>query len=66
MAQRSGAKYLLRTHLIPPLGATRQGGWSVPGGSLTETHYRQAAQDGGFGGTVVVGTDLVSVRLPAK
>jgi len=52
--------------LIPPLGATRQGSWNVPGGSLTETHYRQAAQDGGFGGTVVVGTDLVSVRLPAK
>ncbi len=66
MAQRSGAKYLLLTHLIPPLGATRQGSWNVPGGRLTETHYRRAAQDGGFGGTVVVGTDLVSVRLPAK
>lgn len=66
MAQRSGAKYLLLTHLIPPLGATRQGSWNVPGGSLSEAHYRQAAQDGGFSGTVVVGTDLVSVRLPAK
>ena len=64
--QRAGAKHLMLTHLIPPMGATRQGPWAIPGGALTEGDYKKAAQDGGFTGNIVVGTDLVSVRLPAK
>lgn len=63
MAQRTGAKHLMLTHLIPPLGADRQGPFQVPGGPLTEADYRQAASDGGFTGNVVVGTDLASVSL---
>lgn len=66
MAQRTGAKHLVLTHLIPPPGAPQQGLWKVPGGALTEADYRKAAQDGGFAGNVVVATDLASLRLPAK
>jgi ribonuclease Z len=64
MAKRAGARYLVLTHLMPPIGANRQGPLQVPGGALTEADYRKAAQDGGFTGTIVVGTDLASVRLP--
>jgi ribonuclease Z len=66
MAQRDGAKYLMLTHLAPPIGAPAQGTVKIQGGPLTEQDYRKAAQDGGFTGNVVVGTDLASVRLPPK
>jgi ribonuclease Z len=66
MAKRAGAKHLMLTHLIPPLGAERQGPYKLPGGALTEADYRKSAQEGGFGGNIVVGTDLASIRLPAK
>jgi ribonuclease Z len=66
MAKRAGAKHLMLTHLIPPIGAERQGPWKIPGGPLTEADYRKAAQEGGFTGNVIVGTDLASVRLPPK
>lgn len=66
MAQRAGAKYLMLTHLIPSLGAPSLGPWKVPGGPLTEAHYRLAAQSGGFTGTIIVGTDLATVRLPSN
>jgi ribonuclease Z len=66
MAERAGAKYLLLTHLIPPVGADQQYPFKVPGKPLTEDDYRKAARDGGFTGNVIVGTDLVSVRLPAR
>ena len=66
MAQRTGAKHLMLTHLIPPLGARQQGPYKVPGGALAAADYKQAAEAGGFTGNTVVGTDLASVRLPAK
>jgi len=66
MAQRAGAKYLMLTHLIPPIGADQQYPFKVPGGPLTADDYRKAAEDGGFTGTTIVGTDLVSLRLPTK
>jgi ribonuclease Z len=66
MAQRTGAKHLVLTHLIPPPGAPSHGIWKVPGGALTEADYKKAAQDGGFNGNAVVATDLASIRLPAK
>jgi len=66
LAQRAGVKHLMLTHLIPPVGADRQGPFKVPGGPLTEADYRKAARDGGFTGTIIVGTDLASLRLPAK
>ncbi|MGY4309765.1 ribonuclease Z [Bradyrhizobium sp. USDA 4369] len=66
MSQRAGVKYLMLTHLAPALGAPTQGTVKVPGGPLKEQDYIKAAQDGGFTGTIVVGTDLASVRLPAK
>jgi ribonuclease Z len=66
MAKRAGAKYLMLTHLIPPLGAERQGPWKIPGGALTEADYRKAVESSGFTGTTVVGTDLASLRLPSK
>jgi ribonuclease Z len=66
MAKRAGAKHLMLTHLIPPIGADRQGPFKVPGGPLTEADYRKAARDGGFTGNIVVGTDLATLRLPAN
>lgn len=66
MAQRVGAEYLVLTHLIPALGAERQGPFKIPGGPLTEDDYVKAVQGGGFTGHVVVGTDLASIRLPTS
>jgi ribonuclease Z len=66
MAKRAGAKYLMLTHMIPPLGAEKQGPFKVPGGPLTEADYRKAAEDSGFSGKTIVGTDLATLRLPPK
>ena len=66
MAQRAGAKHLMLTHLIPSIGSPQQGPFEVPGGPLTAADYKQAAETGGFTGNIVVGTDLVSVRLTGK
>ncbi len=66
MAQRAGAKHLILTHLIPPVGADQQYPFKVPGKPLTEDDYRKATRDGGFTGNIIVGTDLASLRLPPK
>jgi ribonuclease Z len=66
MAKRGGAKYLMLTHLAPSLGTARHNRWNVPGGALTEADYRKAVEAGGFIGTIIVGTDLTTLRLPAK
>ncbi|MCI4679236.1 hypothetical protein K9U39_02105 [Rhodoblastus acidophilus] len=66
MAEKDGIKYLMLTHLAPPVGATMQGTVKIQGGPLTEQDYEKAARDGGYTGHVVVGTDLASVRLPPK
>ena len=66
MAKRVGAKYLMLTHLGPPIGAVRQGPWKIPGGPLTEASYRKAVEESGFAGRIIVGTDLSGIRLPAK
>ncbi len=66
MAQRTGAKHLMLTHLIPPMGAKRQGPYPIPGGALDEAAYKAAVTGGGFSGNTVVGTDLATVQLPAK
>ena len=66
MAKRAGAKHLALTHLIPPPGAATQGVWKVPGGALAAADYSKSAQDGGFTGSILVATDLATLRLPAK
>jgi ribonuclease Z len=66
MALRAGAKHLMLTHLIPPIGAGRLGRFAIPGVPLTEADYRKPVEDAGFKGNILVGTDLLSVRLPAK
>jgi ribonuclease Z len=66
MAQRTGAKVLVLTHLSPPTGTAQLGAWKVPGGPLTEDDFRKAAQDSGFKGQIMVAKDLASLRLPAK
>ena len=63
MSQRAGIGTLMLTHLIPPLGAPRQGRFELPDGGLTETDYSDAVIDGGYTGNVVVGTDLAKLRL---
>jgi ribonuclease Z len=66
MAERSGARHLMLTHLIPPLGAERQGPYRLPKGALTAADYEAAVRSSGFGGGLTVGGDLSSVRLPAR
>jgi ribonuclease Z len=66
MAQRVLAKHLVLTHLGPSIGAAQQGAYKVPGGALTADDFRTAAQAGGYTGNIIVGTDLASLRLPAK
>src|SRR5215470_3969621 len=66
LAKRTGAKYLMLTHMIPPLGAEKQGPFKVPGGPLVEADYRKAVEDSGFTGKTIVGTDLVTLRLPPQ
>jgi ribonuclease Z len=66
MAKRAGAKHLMLTHLAPQVGAPRHGPYRVPGGPLTEADYRKAVEAGGFTGDVIVGSDLATLRLPAK
>ncbi|HET7849979.1 MAG TPA: hypothetical protein VFL51_13040 [Pseudolabrys sp.] len=66
MAKRTGAKVLMLTHMAPPLGAKRHGPFKIPGGPLTEADYRKVVETSGFDGRIIVGTDLASVRLPAK
>ena len=66
MAKRTGAKHLMLTHMAPPLGALRHGPYKVPGGPFTQADYLKVVLEAGFAGNVVVGTDLASIRLPAK
>jgi ribonuclease Z len=66
MAKRTGAKHLMLTHVSPPLGAERQGPWKIPGGPLTDADFRKAVEASGFTGNIIVGTDLASLRLPAR
>jgi ribonuclease Z len=62
MAQRARVKHLV-LHLIPPIGADQLGRYRLPA-ILTEADYRKPVEDSGFKGDLIVGTDLVSVRLP--
>jgi ribonuclease Z len=48
MAQRVGAKHLVLTHLVPPVGADQQYPFKVPGGPLTEADYKRAPMMGGL------------------
>ena len=66
MSKRVGAKHLMLTHLAPSLGTAIHNQWKVPGGPLTEVDYRKAVEAGGFTGNTIVGTDLATLRLPAK
>lgn len=65
MAERAGAGHLMLTHLIPPVGAPRQGPFKLSA-PLTNADYTDAATDGGFTGNVVVGADLEKLRLVAN
>ena len=66
LSDRAGAGTLMLTHLIPPVGAPRQGPYKLPGGALTTASYENAVRAGGFNGDVIVGQDLATLRLPAN
>jgi len=66
MAERTGSAHLMLTHLIPPMNAKRQGPYPIPGGGVSEVDYKEAVEKGGFTGNTIVGTDLISLQLPAK
>lgn len=65
LAARAGIDNLMYTHLIPPLGAPRQGPYPLPA-PLTADDYVGSAREGGFEGNVVVGADLAKLRLTAE
>jgi len=66
LAERAGARYLMLTHMIPPLGAEKQGPFKISGGPLSEADYRRAVEESGFSGETIVGTDLATLRLPPQ
>ena len=66
LAKRAGVGQLMLTHLIPSLGAPRQGPFKLPSGALTEGDYESAVRESGYNGEIVVGTDLAKVRLTAN
>jgi ribonuclease Z len=63
MAQRTGAKHLMLTHLIPSLNTPSHGPFAIPGGALVDNDFASAVRKGGFKGRVHVGKDLLTVRL---
>jgi len=66
LAERSGVKHLMLTHLIPVIGAAKHGPFVVPGGPLTARDYEESAKSTGYTGEVHVGTDLLTIRLDEK
>jgi len=66
LSERAGVAHLMLTHLIPPVGAPRQGPFEIPGGPLTVESYEKAATESGYTGNVVVGSDLLQLTLPAE
>ena len=66
LSQRAAVGHLMLTHLIPPLGAARQGPYPIEGGGLSETDYVDAVRAGGFEGGVTVGTDLATFKIIAE
>ena len=63
LSDRAGVGHLMLTHLIPPMGAARQGPYPIEGGGLSEADYVNAVRDGGFEGGVTVGTDMATHRI---
>jgi ribonuclease Z len=66
MSERAGVPNLMLTHLIPPMGAPRQGIYPISETGLTEADYVDAVLEGGYSGTIIVGQDLSSLRLTAE
>lgn len=65
MAERAGVRIYMLTHLTPSLGEVPgDEGWAIPGAPLGKKEFEAAAREGGFTGTVIVGTDLAGIRLP--
>ena len=64
LAQRSAVGHLVLTHMIPAIGATSHGPYTVPDGALAATAFEKAARTGGYAGQIHVGKDLFSLQLP--
>ncbi len=66
LAMRAGVKHLMLTHHIPPLGAAKQGPYTVKEGGLTADDYIGAVRESGYEGDVVIGPDLTRLKLVAQ
>lgn len=66
LSLRAGVGNLMLTHLIPPMGAAKQGPYPVSETGLSEADYVDAVRESGYEGNVIVGTDLATLRLPAN
>jgi len=64
LAERAGVDHLMLTHLIPVIDAVSHGPFKVPGGPVSARSYEDAARSTGYKGTVHVGRDLLTIRLP--
>ena len=66
LSERAGVANLMLTHLIPSVGALRQGPFPIPGGPLTPESYEASTLESGYTGNVIVGRDLIGLRIPAE
>ncbi|MGI9233356.1 MAG: MBL fold metallo-hydrolase [Woeseiaceae bacterium] len=64
MAKRVGASHLVLTHLIPAVDSPTHGPFAVPGEPLSRGDFESAARESGYEGEILVGEDLLSLRLP--
>lgn len=63
LADRTGVRYLMLTHMIPAIGTEAHGPFIIPGGPLSPDDFESAALEGGFDGEIHVGKDLLTIRL---
>ncbi len=66
MAERTGVRFLLMTHLIPSLDSPSHGPYLVPGGKLAANDFEVAAKSAGFNGEAMAGRDLMTLELPVR
>ena len=66
LSKRANVANLMLTHLIPAIGAKSVGPYQVPGGPLTAADYEKAVAESDYQGAVHVGTDKLTLRLPAN
>ena len=66
LAERVGVRHLMLTHLIPAIGTSAHGPYVIPEGPLEAEDFAESVRASGYKGEIYVGTDLLTIRLPAE